>query len=78
MMRSRKQELIRKIHNSMPNPISIPYMSADNSPNSTFNSFRQSIELCIKEYVDRQIILAVEEFYTTEDFEEDLGLNKPK
>ena len=78
MMKVRKEELINKIYGQSVPSINIPGISGDTSPNSTFNALRQSIEWAIKNYVDSTAIKIVEQLYTTEEFEDDLGLNKPR
>ena len=70
MMKSRKEDIKHKISQHWPN------VQLNSSEHGT--SVRVAVEQAIKQYVDVVTGIILEDLYTTEEFEEDLGLNKPK
>jgi len=78
MMKVRKDELLRRIKNDCYPCINMPYLTMDQSPNSTYSMLKTAIETAIKNYVDQALEKVVQEIYTTEEFEADLGLDKPR
>jgi len=78
MMKIKRDQLISRLRSQPLPSVAIPYLSGDQSPNSVFSNLKTSIEWAIKSYVDQSMEIMLNEIYTTEDFEDDMGLNKPK
>jgi hypothetical protein len=70
MMKRKKEELLNKIYNLHP-PVNIP-QSISNSPLGY--ELQQMIQNAIKWHTQEIARIIVEDLYTQEDFEEDLGL----
>ena len=68
MMKSRKEELRKKIEGHYPN--------INLNVNDHGSSVKNAIEIAIWQYVKDVTNIILEDLYTTEEFEEDLGLNK--
>ena len=77
-MKSRKQDIMSKIQ-SLPLPsIPTPQWAGNNSPDSVFSTFKNAIEWAMKEHAEKVAAVILNDLYTTEEFEDDLGLNKPR
>jgi hypothetical protein len=70
MMKSRKEALKKKLDGYYPN-INI---NTSEHGSSVKSAVEQAIWLHVKDVVN----VILEDLYTTEEFEDDLGLNKPK